>query len=181
MAGGCSIAVFRRPTARRIASAAGRRYDIAMRNLAGSVAFLAALALGLAAGAVLAEGAVLVPWWRSLPPESFLTWYTANASRLFWFFGSLEMVSAALVVAAALLVRSPLLVAAALLTVGVLAVFPLYFQAVNASFEAATIAPGDVAAELGRWARWHWLRTAMAIAAFAAAVAGFAGRRRSGI
>src|SRR5688572_27575232 len=29
MAGGCSIAVFRRPTARRIASAVGRRYDIA--------------------------------------------------------------------------------------------------------------------------------------------------------
>ena len=149
--------------------------------MVGSVALLATLALGLAAGAVLAEGAVLVPWWRSLPPEAFLTWYAANASRLFWFFGTLEMVSAALVVAAAVLVRSRLFVAAALLTAGVLAVFPLYFQAVNASFEAATIAPGDVAAELGRWASWHWLRTVMAIAAFAAAVGGYAGRRRSDI
>ena len=146
--------------------------------MVGSVALLATLALGLAAGAVLAEGAVLVPWWRSLPPEAFLTWYAANASRLFWFFGTLEMVSAALVVAAALLVRSRLFVAAALLTAGVLAVFPLYFQGVNAGFEAATIAPADVAAELGRWARWHWLRTGMAIAAFAAAVVGFAARRR---
>jgi hypothetical protein len=150
-----------------------------MRNIAGSVALLATLTLGLAAGAVLAEGAVLVPWWRSLPPESFLTWYATNAARLFWFFGTLEMVSAVLVVAAAVLVRSRLFVAAALLTAGVLAVFPLYFQAVNASFEAATIAPGDVAAELGRWATWHWLRTGMAIAAFAAAVVGFAARRRS--
>ena len=150
-----------------------------MRKIAGSVALLATVTLGLAAGAVLAEGAVLVPWWRSLPPESFLAWYAANAARLFWFFGTLEMVSAALVVAAALLVRSRLFVAAALLTAGVLAVFPLYFQAVNASFEAATIAPSDVAAELGRWARWHWVRTGMAIAAFAAAVVGFAARRRS--
>lgn len=147
----------------------------------GAAGLLATLALGLAAGAVLAEGAVLVPWWRSQPPEAFLAWYAANASRLFDFFGTLEMAAAVLVVLAAALVRSPPFVAAAALTVGVLAVFPLYFQDVNASFEKATIAPADVAAELGRWAAWHWLRTGMAIAAFAAAVVGIRARGRSGI
>jgi len=149
-----------------------------MRDAAG---LLATLALGLAAGAVLAEGAVLVPWWRAQPPESFLAWYAANASRLFDFFGTLEMVAAVLVILAAVLVRSPSFVAAALLTTGVLAVFPLYFQDVNASFEQATIAPADVPAELGRWAAWHWTRTAMAIAAFAAAAVGLRARGRSDI
>jgi hypothetical protein len=144
-----------------------------------AVCMLATLALGLAAGAVLAEGAVLVPWWRSQPPEAFLAWYAAHASRLFTFFGTLEMVAAALILLAAILVRSPSFVAAALLTVGVLLVFPLYFQDVNASFEKATIAPADVPAELGRWAEWHWTRTVLAIAAFAAAVLGVRARGRS--
>jgi len=146
-----------------------------------AASLLATLALGLAAGAVLAEGAVLVPWWRAQPPEAFLAWYAANASRLFDFFGTLEMVAAVLVILAAVLVRSASFVAAALLTVGVLAVFPLYFQDVNASFEKATIAPADVPAELGRWAAWHWTRTAMAIAAFAAAAVGLRARGRSDI
>jgi hypothetical protein len=146
-----------------------------------AIGLLATLALGIAAGAVLAEGAVLVPWWREQPPEAFLAWYAANASRLFGFFGTLEMVAGVLVIVAAVLVRSPSFLAAALLTVGVLAVFPLYFQDVNASFENATIAPGDVPAELGRWAEWHWTRTALAIAAFAAAVLGVRARGRSEI
>ena len=146
-----------------------------------AIGLLATLALGIAAGAVLAEGAVLVPWWREQPPEAFLAWYAANAARLFGFFGTLEMVAGVLVIVAAVLVRSPSFVAAALLTVGVLAVFPLYFQDVNASFEKATIAPGDVPAELGRWAEWHWTRTALAIAAFAAAVLGVRARGGSEI
>jgi len=146
-----------------------------------AVGYLAAIALGLAAGAVLAEGAVLVPWWRSQPPEAFLAWYAANATRLFAFFGTLEIVATILVVLAAVLVRSRFFVASALLTVGVLAVFPLYFQDVNASFEQATIAPAAVPAELGRWASWHWLRTAMATAAFAAAALGVGARDRSDV
>lgn len=150
-----------------------------MRSAAGVVTLLATLALGLAAGAVLAEGAVLVPWWRSQPAEAFLAWYAANASRLFQFFGTLETLAAVLVIVAAVLVRGRFFVIAALLTLGVLALFPLYFREVNASFEAATIAPGDVPAALARWAWWHWLRTLMAIAAFAAAVLGLRARGRS--
>jgi hypothetical protein len=72
-----------------------------------AIGLLATLALGIAAGAVLAEGAVLVPWWREQPPEAFLAWYAANASRLFGFFGTLEMVAGVLVIVAAVLVRSP--------------------------------------------------------------------------
>lgn len=149
-------------------------------DAAAAFALLAVVALGLAAGAVLAEAAVLVPWWRSQPPEAFLAWYAANASRLFRFFGSLETLSAVLVIVAAVLVRGRFLVVAALLTVAVLLMFPVYFQQVNASFEAATIAPKDVPAELARWARWHWIRVLMAIAAFAAAARGLAARGRAG-
>ena len=144
--------------------------------VAAMVGPLAAIALGLSAGAMLAEGAVLVPWWRSLPPESFLSWYAANASRLFDFFGLIETASAVLAVAAAALFRyqrggsGRLFIASAVLMLAVLGAFPLYFQQVNASFAAGTIELDRVAAELARWAAWHWVRTAIGSAAFAAAV-----------
>ena len=150
-----------------------------MRSAAGFCALLATLALGLTAGALLAEGGVLIPWWRTLAPEAFLAWYAANTSRLFWFFGPLETVSAVLVIVAAILVRGRSFVAATLLSLGVLALFPLYFQRTNASFESATIAPADLPAELARYACWHALRIAMGIAAFAAAILGLRARDRS--
>jgi hypothetical protein len=142
------------------------------------IGVLAVITLGLSAGAMLAEGAVLVPYWRSLPAESFLDWYGANASLLFDFFAPLETASAFLAIAAAALPcyrRRPgsvLLVVAAVLAAAILVMFPLYFRDVNASFSARTIAPDRVAAELGRWATWHWIRTAMGVAAFAAALLG---------
>ena len=50
----------------------------AVTPLGSAVGILATMALGVAAGAMLAEGAVLVPWWRAMPPEAFLRWYADN-------------------------------------------------------------------------------------------------------
>lgn len=139
---------------------------------------LATLALGLSAGAVLAEAAVLVPWWRSLPADRFLSWYAANASRLFDFFGTVEIVSTVLAVVAGVLYRHQAVgsrgffIAAAVLAVAVLVPFPLYFEQVNASFADGTIPLDQVAAELARWAAWHWVRTGLATAAFALTLLG---------
>jgi hypothetical protein len=139
-------------------------------------ALAAVIALGLSAGAMLAEGAVLVPYWRSLPADGFLAWYRDNATRLFDLFAPLEIASCALAATAAVLYRvqrregHARLATAALLAVAVLIAYPLYFQTVNASFAERTIALDQVAAELGRWAAWHWLRTAIGGAAFVAAL-----------
>jgi hypothetical protein len=148
-----------------------------LEALATVVGSLAAVALGLSAGAMLAEGAVLVPWWRSMPPEAFLGWYAGNASRLFDFFAPLEIASTVLAVVAGASYRyhrggGGLFVVAAVLAVAVLGAFPLYFARVNASFAAGTIEVDRVAGELARWAAWHWSRTAIGIAACGAAVLG---------
>jgi len=146
-----------------------------MSSLAEAIVVLATLSLGLSAGALLAEGAVLVPFWRGMTPASFLAWYRAHAELLFKFFGPLEIVAAGLTLAALAAhwltgaASSAPLFLAALLAVAVLLAFPLYFQKVNASFAAGTIAPERVADELRRWARWHWCRTGLGIGAFACA------------
>jgi hypothetical protein len=137
---------------------------------------LATIALGLTAGALLAEALVLVPFWRSVPPTSFLSWYKINARRLYNFFAPLEVSTAALTVSAAILhgltasTGNGLRYTAAILMVTVLAVFPIYFQRANASFADGSIAVERVAEELCRWGTWHWARTGIAIAAFACAL-----------
>jgi hypothetical protein len=125
---------------------------------------------------MLAEGAVLVPYWRSLAPEEFLRWYKRNADRLMRFFGPLEAGAAVLALAAAGAStlhgapRSGALWLAALLAVGVLLMFFAYFRSVNERFADGSVPPADVAAHLRRWSSWHWARTLLGTLSFVAAL-----------
>jgi hypothetical protein len=137
---------------------------------------LSVASLGLYAGAMLTEGFVLVPYWRSLPPAEFLGWYAANDRRLVGFFGPVTALATLVALGAALAAmwarhpgRWPALLAALLMVVAV-AMFFVYFQQANASFAAGTIDPATVPAELGRWAAWHRLRTALSLIALGAAL-----------
>jgi type IV secretory pathway VirB2 component (pilin) len=138
--------------------------------------FLAAASLGVFVGATLAEGLVLVPYWRSLPPGEFFRWYAANAQRLLSFFGPVTSLAAVLSVAAAVASlweghpRRWHASVAAVLTIAVVSMFFLYFERANASFAAASIGAAELPAELSRWSSWHWLRTGLALGAFAAAL-----------
>ena len=138
--------------------------------------YLAVAALGIFAGAMLTEGGVLVPFWRSLAPAEFLRWYAANAGRLLAFFSPVTSASAVLALLAALVSlweRHPgrwWAVTAAVLALVVVASFFVYFEHANTSFEKATIAVDAVPAELARWSFWHNARTALSVAALAASL-----------
>lgn len=138
--------------------------------------YLAAASLGIFAGAMLTEGGVLVPFWRSLAPGDFLRWYAANAGRLLAFFSPITAVSAGLALLAALASlweghpgRWWALAAAGLALVAVASFF-VYFEQANTSFEKATIAVDAVPAALARWRTWHNARTALSLAALAASL-----------
>lgn len=125
--------------------------------------------LGVFAGAMLTEGAVLVPYWRSLAPGEFFAWYAANDRRLLGFFGPVTTATAVATLAAALLMAWTghpsrwTAAAACTLTLASVAMFFVYFEAANASFSAASVPPGELAAELARWSRWHLARTVLSI------------------
>jgi hypothetical protein len=152
-----------------------------MEAIHGILERVAVLALGLSAGALLAEAGVLVPMWRGMAPAAFLSWYREHAALLLGFFGPLELVTTLLVsIAAALGVAlgaagAAVMVAAAVLSLAVLATFPLYFRRANASFAEATLCERDVPGELTRWAGWHRARVVLATIAFAAAALASAG------
>ncbi len=147
----------------------------ALSTLTRLVSLFALVALGLTAGALLAEARVLVPFWQSVEPDAFLSWYQSNAGLLFAFFAPLEIGAAVLTIAAAVLSavqRQPgtrLFVIAALLAVAILLAFPLFFKAANASFAEATLKPDEVAPALRTWASWHLGRTLVALVAFVCA------------
>ncbi|MFA9472513.1 MAG: hypothetical protein ACERNK_18240, partial [Deltaproteobacteria bacterium] len=73
------------------------------RQLASFVSVLGVLLLGLTAGAMLAEAAILVPYWRSLAPADFFDWYAAHASLLVDFYSPLEIASAVVALVCAVL------------------------------------------------------------------------------
>jgi hypothetical protein len=143
-------------------------------RLAGALALVAALALGLLAGAMLLIAVALVPYWTSLEPAEFARWFRDHASLIGRLMIPLGVAAAALTALAAWLARPApasrwLLLAAGLATV-VGALYPVYFSAANASIASGALAPDEVAAELRRWRTWHAVRTAAGLAAFLAAL-----------
>ena len=78
------------------------------RQLASLLSILGVLLLGVTAGAMLAEAAILVPYWRSLAPADFFDWYAANASLLVDFYSPLEIASAVVAVGCAAFAASVL-------------------------------------------------------------------------
>jgi hypothetical protein len=137
---------------------------------------VSAALLGIFAGAMLTEGMVLVPYWRSLSPAAFFAWYAANDRRLLRFFGQLTSATALLVVAAAVVAlwtghaAATHAVISAALMIAVVSSFPLYFKRANERFAAASIDPSAVATELARWSACHWIRTALSFIALASAM-----------
>jgi Domain of unknown function (DUF1772) len=139
---------------------------------------LSAASIGLLVGALLAEGAIFIPYWRSLPAETFYSLHKEYGPRLYRFFAPLTIVPSFLSVAAAALSlltadagRWPTLVACVLFMC-VLATYGGYFKRANARLASATLSGNELAQELARWESWHWVRVVLGVFSFGAALLG---------
>ncbi len=149
-----------------------------MNSLCEILQFLSTFVLGLFIGALLAEGALLVPYWRTLSPEQFFSLHKVFGPRLYRFYAPLTITATLLMVSTAIvcwLAEHPGRMAtliAGVLTLSMIAIYFLYFRGANAKFAAASIRAEELSPELARWAKWHWLRVAVGIIAFAVALLG---------
>lgn len=139
---------------------------------------LSAGSIGLLVGALLAEGAIFIPYWRSLPADTFYSLHKEYGPRLYRFFAPLTIVPSFLSVAAAGLSlwmadggRWPTLVAC-LLFFCIVATYGGYFKQANARLATASLSATELSSELARWESWHWARVVVGILAFAAALIG---------
>lgn len=84
---------------------------------------------------------------------------------------SLAITLAALVAArAGPVMRRRWLIVAELSAIGVMVTYPLFFAAANAVFARGGLSDPELRAILDRWATWHWVRTALGLLGFDAAL-----------
>ena len=146
------------------------------RRIGSFVAVFGVVALGATAGAMLAEAAILVPYWQSLEPADFFDWYSANAALLVDFYSPIEITAAVTALVCAILYSAQsrpgvgLWWLAAALSIFVLVMFFLFFKEANAGFSERAIADDELPAALATWGAWQWARVTVGFMAFAAAV-----------
>lgn len=137
---------------------------------------LSATAIGLLIGALLAEGALLVPHWRSLPRDEFHNLHANFGPRLFGFYAPLTTAAVLLswgtALATARIGHSGWcfsLLSAALMG-GLLGIYFLYFKRANGHFARGDLSAPALELELARWAGWHWTRVWVGLIAFVASL-----------
>lgn len=132
-----------------------------------------ALIFGLFVGGLLAEGALLVPYWRTLAAAEFFALYRVYKPRLYRFFEPLTIMATLLALttaAACFLTTHPgrwMSLSTLILAVFMVSMYYLYFHQANTAFAAATLSESELALELRRWATWHWGRVILGVLAFA--------------
>ena len=128
--------------------------------------------LGLFTGAMFFIGIVLVGYWQSLEPDAFSSWFVANAPRIGGVMIPLGVAATLVTVGSAAVTWRAggagrgWSVASAVFAVLILVVYFTVHAPRNAAFETRSIAPERIAGELVIWARWHWVRVLLGLAAF---------------
>ncbi len=131
--------------------------------------------LGTLSGALLTEGAVLVPYWRSLHASEFAHMHHDFAPRLYKFFAPLTAIAVTLTVASGVVhawtddaVGLWPSLGAAVAALSLLVFYGAYFKAANARLPETAVRDNEaeLQSELRRWHRVHQCRTAICVIAF---------------
>ncbi len=134
--------------------------------------FVSCLALGLLVGSLLTEAMILVPYWRTMEPEEFLRLHKNLGPRLYMYFAPLTILATIIPVLAAVIpfiLRTTwhwLSVVPAIITLVMLVIYFVYFKRANDSFKTGSVGVDGLSEELTKWAKWHWIRVILGIAAF---------------
>ncbi len=147
-----------------------------MTGLAAHVVpLLAAASLGLLAGALLAEDRLLVPYWRTLPAETFFALHPTFGPLLYKFFTPLTIAAPPAAVLAAIQValqsgslapRGLVAIGAAVLACSLVGIYLAFFKAANEAFLRHAVPAAELPAALARWAVWHRARVIVCLSAF---------------
>jgi hypothetical protein len=149
-----------------------------MNAIHGLTQMLATAAIGLLVGALLMEGCLLVPFWRSLRADRFHALYRDLHPRLYRYFSPLTIGTLVLSLASAgagIAVSSPGMwatAAAAALTLFAAGTHVIYFGKANTTFAQGTLSDVDLTAELVRWSAWNWARVGLGLLALGTSIVG---------
>ena len=141
---------------------------------------LATVGLGLLAGALMTEAAVLVPYWRGISHQTFGVLHEGFAPRLYAYFAPLTIATVLLASTSGAFAATSrpkgtadwLTIGSSALAISLLGFYRLYFDRANRALpELARLEdPTQLIAELQRWQSIHTVRTGVCLASFVCAV-----------
>ncbi|APG64812.1 hypothetical protein LPB136_05300 [Tenacibaculum todarodis] len=115
-------------------------------------------------GSQITEGALLVPYWKTLSATEFYQYYSEFGKIIGSFYTVLTLIAALIPVSVFIycyLKKSEALrfsIIAVFFTFSFIAVFYIYFKGVNQQFYNATFNAIQLKSELNTWENWHWFR-----------------------
>ncbi len=115
-------------------------------------------------GSQITEGALLVPYWKTLSAPEFYHYYFEFGKTIGSFYTVLTLIAALIPVFVCMycyLKKSAGLrysIIATFFTFSFIAVFYIYFKGVNQQFYNATFNAIQLKSELNTWGNWHWFR-----------------------
>ncbi len=118
--------------------------------------FISVAVIGLLIGSLLTEAMVLVPYWRKMKPQEFLSLHGAMGPSLYRYFAPLTVAGTIIPMITGIyslaLTPSSLSLSAsvAVLTGLMLGIYFIYFKAANESFETGSVGVEGIPDELRR-------------------------------
>ena len=134
--------------------------------------FLSAGILGIFLGAQICEGALLVPYWKSMSSEDFFEMHKIYGRKIYQFFAPLTIAATIIPLITAFYAVSYTLNGYVFsLLMGIFTLFFFftyfaYFKQANKRFVEASISYKELPKELNRWGKWHWSRVGLELIAF---------------
>jgi hypothetical protein len=134
--------------------------------------FLSAGILGIFLGAQVCEGALLVPYWKSMSPKAFFEMHKIYGKKIHQFFAPLTIIATIIPITTAIysvvyvLEGSIFSLLMGVFTLLFFSTYFMYFKQVNNRFSEASIPYQELPKELNRWGKWHWSRVGLELIAF---------------
>jgi Domain of unknown function (DUF1772) len=128
--------------------------------------------LGVFLGTQIAEGALIVPYWKGLLSSDFFAFYKTYGEKLYQFYSPLTILATVLPIttfAYSLLTKPKtdiLMWLMLIFTILFFATFFVYFKEANISFTDRTLSDEALPNELIKWGNWHWTRVFCEAVAF---------------
>ncbi len=115
-------------------------------------------------GSQIAEGCLLVPYWKSLSATEFYTYYSKFGPAIGKFFTILTITAVLIPIAVSIYCYSnkssalKYSLASTFFAVLIIVLFYVYFKDMNQQFYDSAFNSQQLKAELISWGNWHWLR-----------------------
>lgn len=141
---------------------------------------LSAAILGIFVGAQICEGALFVPYWKSMHPKDFFEMHKIYGKKIHQFFAPLTIAATIIPIVTAIYAVTHAIdgylfsLLMGIFTFLFFITYFIYFKEANNRFAEESITYEELPKELNRWGKWHWSRIGLELIAFIFSLVGLA-------